>query len=65
MDEFNKDLCNNKHEEIERRLSSVEQSIKENLTRIYDKLDRPSWAVAAIVIVLSSACVGLAVAMIK
>jgi hypothetical protein len=41
--EFDPKVCDITHREIERRLTSVEQSIKENLERIYSKLDRPSW----------------------
>lgn len=68
MSEFDPELCKVKHGDLDRRLSVVETSIKDNLTRIYDKLEimgqRPSWAVAVIVTVLSSGCVGMAVFLI-
>jgi len=65
MSEFDPQLCEIRHFDIDRRVSVVETNIKDNLTRIYDKLDtmgqRPSWAVTVIVSLLSSGCIGMAV----
>lgn len=53
MADFDPELCNIRHTDVDRRLTVVEQSIKDNLTRIYDKLEtmgkRPSWAVATVI----------------
>lgn len=65
MAEFNQLLCNERHIDTDRRLTVVETSIKENLVRIYDKLDsmgkRPTWAVAVIITLLMTACGSMAV----
>ncbi len=65
MSEFDSKLCDEKHGNLDRRLTVVEESIKNNLERIYAKLDRPSWVVTVIISILSSACIGLAVAAVK
>lgn len=64
MADFDPQFCEIRHADLDRRISVVETSIKDNLTRIYDKLDsmgqRPSWAVTVIVTLLTSGCVGMA-----
>ncbi len=53
-------------------IEKIETRIDANLTKIYDKLDilsttfnrRPPWAVAALLALLSSACVGLLVRLV-
>lgn len=74
------DVCELKHAEIERRLGTVEVSMANNLERMYTKIEtqtlywaeqaannakRPGWATLAIITVLSSLCVGLAVAAVR
>lgn len=61
MAEFDPELCKVKHGDLDRRLAVVETTIKENLVRIYDKLDRPSWLVTAVIAVLMSSCSGMAI----
>jgi len=64
MGEIDSQVCDVRYKDIDRRLGVVEQSIKENLIRIYDKLDamgqRPSWAVTLIIGFLGSSCTGMA-----
>ena len=65
MGDFDSQLCEVRHADLGRRVAVVETTIKDNLVRIYDKLDsmgqRPTWAVAVIVSLLSSGCIGMAV----
>lgn len=69
--EYNPELCDNKHAELERRVGTLEVSWSENLKRLYDKIDDmalgmmkrlPLW-VTVVITVLGSACTGLLVAL--
>lgn len=48
-----------KQEALEGRFDRFEESYRDNLKRIYEKLDRPSWMTAGLITFLSSACVAL------
>ena len=71
------DVCELKHAELDRRLTTVEVSLQSNFERMYTKIEtqtlhwaeqaadnakRPGWAALAIITVLSSLTVGLSVA---
>lgn len=68
MGEFDSQLCEVRHTDLDRRVAVVETTIKDNLIRIYDKLDsmgkRPTWAVAVVLTLLTSACTGMAMFLI-
>ena len=80
MAEFNAELCNQRHEDQERRLTALEQALKESeakqeerLTRIHKRFDEvseklltrlPAW-VTILIGLLTAVCAGLAVAAIK
>lgn len=80
MAEFNAELCNQRHEDQERRMATMEQALKESdakqeerLTRIHQRFDEvseklltrlPAW-VTIMIGFLAAACTGLAVAAIK
>ena len=77
MNEFSKDFCDQRHLEMERRMTHVEQALSQNLEKLYGKIDslgnemtaialkrQPPWVTFAISL-LSAACVGLIVAAVK
>lgn len=53
-DEYNEETCKEKHQSDRLRLTALEVSLKDNLERIYKKLDRPSWLVTFIISGLST-----------
>lgn len=74
---YDQRLCDTKHIEQDRRIGSLEATLKDNLERLYTKMDeetlawahkavetaqRPGWAQLAIIAFLSSLSVGLIVA---
>ncbi len=65
MEEFNSELCREKHLNEERRIAALENLIP----KIFETLDkykqRPSWPVVTIISFLSAATVGLLVAIVR
>jgi len=77
MEDFNAGLCNQKHEDMERRMNHVEQALTINLEKLYQRIELlsndmtlialkrlPPW-ITIIISVLSAAVVGLIVAAVK
>lgn len=58
MTEFNQELCEQKHTDIERRVETVERILE----RVEGRL--PIWA-TILITVLGSCCTGLLVALVK
>ena len=74
------EVCELKHTALDRRMANVEASLQNNFERMYTKIEtqtlywaeqaannakRPGWAALAIIALLSSLCVGLAVAAVR
>jgi len=64
MNDFNKDLCDEKHANEDRRISALENVIP----RIFETLDkykqRPTWVTTTIISILSASTIGLLVAIV-
>jgi hypothetical protein len=65
MADFNKDLCDEKHANEDRRITALENVIP----RIFETLDkykqRPTWITTTVISLLTASTVGLLVAMVK
>ena len=69
MEEFNPDLCKERHDSMNQRMAKLERSWEDNLQRIYDKIEEamkrlPVW-VTVVISLLSATCTGLIVAIVK
>lgn len=67
--EFQKELCDRIHFDLDRRIGSLESLVKENLCHIHEKLDkfgqRPSWFVLITITTLSSGFMALLVVLLN